>query len=79
MDINQILEVFKQKIQKYSPLKEARERIKMSQQELSLLTDIPVRTIRAYEQNKLDISKAQVNTVSVLSRALRCSVEHLIY
>ena len=79
MDINHIIDVFKDKLIKYSPLKELRERIGLSQDDLSLITDIPVRTIRAYEQNKLDIRKAQAETVLTLARALSCSVEHLIH
>ena len=79
MDIKQILDVFKDKLSKYSPLKERREAIGLSQNDLSLLTDIPVRTIRAYEQNKLDIKKAQADTVVELARALSCSVNYLIY
>lgn len=79
MDINQILDVFKEKLAKYSPLKERREAIGLSQSDLSLLSDVPVRTIRAYEQNKLDIKKAQADTVVELARALSCSVDYLIY
>ena len=79
MDIKQILDVFIDKLSKYSPLKERREAIGLSQNDLSLLTDIPVRTIRAYEQNKLDIKKAQADTVVELARALSCSVNYLIY
>lgn len=79
MDIKQILDIFKNKLSKYSPLKERREAVGLSQSDLSLLTDIPVRTIRAYEQNKLDIKKAQADTVVELARALSCSVNYLIY
>lgn len=79
MDIKQILDVFKDKLSKYSPLKERREAVGLSQSDLSLLTDIPVRTIRAYEQNKLDIKKAQADTVVELARALSCTVNYLIY
>ena len=79
MDINQILDVFKGRLAKYSPLKERREIVGLSQSDLSLLADVPVRTIRAYEQNKLDIKKAQADTVVELARALSCSVDYLIY
>ncbi len=79
MDIGQIIDVFKEKLSKYSPLKERREAMGLSQDDLSLLSDVPVRTIRAYEQNKLDIKKAQADTVSVLAKALRCSIDYLIY
>ena len=79
MDINQIIDVFKERLLKYSPLKEARERIGLSQSDLSLISDVPLRTIRAYEQNKLDIRKAQADTVLTLARVLRVSVDYLIY
>ena len=79
MDINQIIDVFKDRLMKYSPLKEARERIGLSQSDLSLMSDVPIRTIRAYEQNKLDIKKAQVDTVLTLAKVLRVSVDYLIY
>ena len=78
MDITQIIDVFKEKLSKYSSLKERRERIGLSQNDLSLLADVPVRTIRAYEQNKLDIKKAQADTVLALAKALRCTVDYLI-
>ena len=79
MDINQIMDVFKERLSKYSALKEAREKVGFSQGDLSLMADVPVRTIRAYEQNKLDIRKAQADTVSALARALGCSIDSLIY
>ena len=79
MEINKILDVFKERLAKYSPLKERREIVGLSQSDLSLLADVPVRTIRAYEQNKLDIKKAQADTVVELARALSCSVDYLIY
>lgn len=79
MDINHIIDVYKEKLSKYSPLKEARERIGISQSELALLANVPIRNIRAYEQNKLDIRKAQADTVLALAKALRVTVEYLIY
>lgn len=79
MGIEQIIDVYKERLSKYNALKEIRERIGFSQSDLSLMSDVPIRTIRAYEQNKLDIKKAQADTVSVLARALNCSIEDLIY
>lgn len=79
MDINQIIDVFKEKLSKYSPLKERRESIGLSQNDLSLLADIPVRNIRAYEQNQLDIKRAQAETVLALAKALNCTVDYLIF
>lgn len=79
MDITHILDVFKGRLQKNNALKEYRLRTKLSQDDLSLLSDVPARTIRAYEQGKLDIAKAQADTVLSLARALNCSIEDLIY
>ena len=79
MDIMHIIDVYKEKFRKYNPLKEYRNATKLSQDDLSLLTDIPARTIRAYEQGKLDLSKAQADTVLVLAKTLGCSYEDLIY
>lgn len=79
MDITQIIDVFKDRLADYSALKEIREKIGLSQDDLSLIADVPVRTIRAYEQNKLDIRKAQVDTIMSLARALNCSIDYLIY
>lgn len=79
MDITHIIDVYKEKFRKYNPLKEYRKATKLSQDDLSLLTDIPARTIRAYEQGKLDLSKAQADTVLILAKTLGCSYEDLIY
>lgn len=79
MDIAHIVDVFKEKLSRYSALKEAREKIGISQSDLSLMADVSIRTIRAYEQNKLDIKKAQADTVLALARVLGCSIEYLLY
>ena len=79
MDIMHIIDVYKERFRKYNPLKEYRKATKLSQDDLSLLTDIPARTIRAYEQGKLDLSKAQADTVLILAKTLGCSYEDLIY
>ena len=79
MDIRHIIDVYKDRFKKYNPLKEYRKVTKLSQDDLSLLTDIPARTIRAYEQGKLDLAKAQADTVLILAKTLGCSYEDLIY
>ena len=79
MDIRHIIDVYKDRFKKYNPLKEYRSATKLSQDDLSLLTDIPARTIRAYEQGKLDLAKAQADTVLMLAKTLGCSYEDLIY
>lgn len=79
MDIRHIIDVYNDRFKKYNPLKEYRKATRLSQDDLSLLTDIPTRTIRAYEQGKLDLAKAQADTVLILAKTLGCSYEDLIY
>ena len=54
-------------IVKYLPkgtmLKILRNKRRLSQVELSKISNVSLRSIKAYEQGKLDISKAQVDTV----------------
>ena len=61
-----------------STLKMIRKKRKLSQDELALLSGVNVRSIRAYEQGKNDITKAQVDTLQLLAKALDCSIEELI-
>ena len=79
MDINHIINIFKKRLTKYSSLKEARTRIGLSRHDLSLLSDVSESTIKSYESNKRDIRKAQADTVLALARALRVTVDYLIY
>ena len=69
-------------IQKYlsnkSPLKLWRKKRKLTQAELAGISGVSLRTIKAYEQTKLDISKAQGETLYKLAKALDCSIEDLI-
>jgi len=78
MDISRIVKFINSKLPKINRLKEFRLKNNLSQNELSIMSGVPIRNIRAYEQEKLDISKAQVDTVYNLSRALNCSIEALI-
>lgn len=55
-----------------------RKKRQLSQDELSKISGGTLRTIRAYEQKKLDISKAQGETLYNLARTLDCSMEDLI-
>ena len=79
MDINHIVDIYAEKIKENNPLKTIREQRKLSQSELATISNVPIRNIRAYEQGKLDIAKAQADTVLSLARALNCSFEDLIY
>ena len=50
----------------------------ISQSELAVKSEAPVRTIQQYEQRKKDINKAQAVTLLRLARSLNCKVEDLI-
>lgn len=69
-------------IQKYlsnkSSLKLWRKKRKLTQAELAGISGVSLRTIKAYEQTKLDISKAQGETLYKLAKVLDCSIEDLI-
>ena len=62
-----------------SRLKETRERRGMTQGELSIASNIPLRMIQHYEQRTKNLSKASFDTVYRLAQALRvpphCIVE----
>jgi len=78
MDIMEIVELYKEKLNIISKLKIYREKNNLSQGELANLSGIPIRTIRAYEQGKLDIAKAQAETIYKLAKVLNCTIEELI-
>ncbi len=58
-------------------LKLIRKSSGITQKVLSEASGIPINTIRAYEQGRKDISKAQAETVLRLARALKCDAEEL--
>ncbi|MCD8295733.1 MAG: helix-turn-helix transcriptional regulator [Clostridia bacterium] len=78
MDISKSVELIKQKIGYQCPLKEYRAKKNYTQEELALMSEVPVRDIRAYEQGKVEISNAQGRTLYNLAKALDCSIEDLI-
>mgnify|MGYP000335037728 CR=1 FL=1 len=59
-------------------LKAMRTLAGLSQSELAVQADVPVRTIQQYEQRQKDINKAQAETLLRLARALNCKVEDLM-
>ena len=61
-----------------SALKTIRQKRKLTQEQLALLSGVNVRSIRSYEQGDNDISKAQVDTLQMLAKALDCTIEELI-
>lgn len=50
----------------------------LTQSELAEISGVSLRAIKAYEQGKLDISKAQGETLYKLSKTLDCAIEDLI-
>ena len=59
-------------------LKILRKKKGYSQKSLALLSNIPLRTIKAYEEGTLDIAKVQCETIYKLSKTLNCTIEDLI-
>ena len=78
MDIKRSLELFIPKLNMRCPLKEFRKSNNLSQEDLAILSDVPLRTIKAYEQGTNDIAKAQAETLYKLSHVLNCTIEDLI-
>ncbi len=78
MDVTDSVELFRDRLPKEIALKRLRRQLSLSQLELAALSGVPERTIRSYEQGKVDISKAQAETLFALSEVLRCTIEELI-
>ena len=73
-----MLELYSDKIKIESKLKICREKKNYSQNDLSIISNVPIRTIRSYEQGTNDIAKGQVETIYKLAKALDCKIEDLI-
>lgn len=78
MDITKTMELIKDKLGIKNRLKELRMQKNLSQSELAIISDVPIRNIRAYEQGTIDISNAQASTLFSIAKALKCSIEDLI-
>ncbi len=50
----------------------------LSQSGLSKISKISLRSIKAYEQGRIDLSKAQAETLYILARILDCTIEDLL-
>lgn len=61
-----------------NPLKEYREKAKLSQSQLAEMAGISVRTLQDYEQGRKPLEGARAITVLTLARSLSCTVEDLI-
>lgn len=82
-DLTKFLDVALERLEKFcrdapQPVKEYREILGISQEELARRTGVSLRMIRAYEQGKQDLSRAEARTLLNLSWALHCSPEALL-
>lgn len=78
MDIMDTVRLIQKHFSNQSSLKLWRTKRQLTQNELAKISEVSLRTIKAYEQGKLDISKAQGETLYKLSTTLDCSIEDLI-
>lgn len=62
----------------YSNLKMKRLESRLSQSELSRLSEVPVRTIQQYEQRQKKINNAGAETIMKLAKVLDCSASDLL-
>lgn len=59
-------------------IKEIREKVGLSQSQLSIASGVNRRMIQSYEQGAKDINKAQAITLYKLSKALNVQIEDLL-
>lgn len=78
MDETAMVELIQKSLPQDCQLKAWRKKRQLSQADLANISGVPARTIKAYEQGKLDISKAQADTLYKLARTLDCTIEDLI-
>lgn len=78
MDITQTMDLIAKRLQKQNALKEMRLKRGLSQTELSKVSGVPLRSIKAYEQGTSELAKAQAETLYVLARTLDCTIEDLL-
>ena len=72
------VEIIKSYFPSVSSLKMIRQKRKLTQEQLAVLSGVNIRSIRSYEQGDNDISKAQADTLQMLAKALDCSIEDLL-
>ncbi len=81
MDIMKFVDAIDQRLHEFYPdiaLKRFRMLRGMSQNELAIRADVPIRQIQLFEQRQRDINKAQAITVFKLSKALGCDMKDLV-
>jgi len=59
-------------------LKRLRKMRKLTQEQLSILSGVNIRSIRSYEQQNNQLSKASGDTLRALAQALYCQIEDLL-
>lgn len=77
-DISKTMNTFRRRLFPQPALKTWREKRNLSQSQLARISSVSLRSIKAYEQGDLDISKAGYETLWNLSRSLCCEVRELI-
>ena len=78
MDITQTIALIEKRLEKKNTLKEIRLKRGLSQSELSKISGVPLRSIKAYEQGSVELEKVQAETLYVLARTLDCTIEDLL-
>ena len=78
MDIKQFRDYARELIITGSFIRERRERLGITQEDLAENTGISLQTIRAYEQGKLDIGNAKAESVYLLARVPGCTMEEIL-
>ena len=78
MDIMHFVDKMDEIIFYFNKLKYYRKKRKLTQSELSKLSNVPLRTIQQYEQGNKKLDKANVSYLINLSKVLYCNIEELI-
>ncbi len=81
MDIMKFVDAIDERLHKFYPdtaLKRFRMLRGISQNELAIRADVPIRQIQLFEQRQRDINKAQAITLFKLSKALGCDMKDLV-
>ena len=78
MDLQHLVDAVKSKMDLVNKLTDYRKSKGYTQKDLSIVSGVPLRTIRGYEQGTLSIEKAQADTLYAISKVLGCTIEDLI-
>ena len=77
-DITKTTDIIHERLFPTSALKAWREKRCLSQSQLSRISGVNLRSIKAYEQGDLDIAKAQYESLANMAKAMNCKVSDLI-